>query len=235
MKLLAYNVSGNTVGIDIQKWNSNDLGNNNPFEIVYDDIILNGYDDITSIENWDEIGVNYVADYGAAKFAINSIFIEKSWTGLTNIEKDICIKYYVYPSEMDAAIHLMMTKGYSQGQAAEHLIKAWHVHHLNFIKSCRDRWNYAKYVVLLYLNRGDAENLFFSVRELIDYYVEIGILGTEYEQSVDGIMDYVYSTSGYVASGLEESGYVLKKGTWVEFKNELKKVFVYGEYLKYDE
>lgn len=233
MKLLAYNISGQTVGVDIQKWNESDLDGNKPFIVNSFAENASGYTDITSIQNWNRYGLDYAADYGAVKFGISDVFKEKSWSGLTNIEKDICIDYYVYPSEMEAAYYLMTTKGFTQKEAEEHLIKAWHRHHLSFIESCRDRWNYAKYVVLLYLNRSDAEALFFTVKDLINNYVEIGILGTEYEQSVSGIMDYVYSTGSYTTTGLEKSGFTLKKGTWAEFKNELKKVFVNGNYLKY--
>jgi hypothetical protein len=237
MKLFAFNISGNTnqkVGIDLLSWSDNQLYGNKPFIVSFDDEVnYTGYTDISSIENWNRFGLSYTTDYGSVKFAIKDIADSVGWSGLTNIEKDLTIKYYSYPSDTEAAIHLMMTKGFSQEEAQGYILRAWHKHHLNFIESCKVRWAYAKFYVLLYLSRVDAEDLFETTKNLIDYYVETGRLGVEYNDDNSGIIDFIYSTNDYVGQGMQESGYSLQRGTWNEFRQQLKDVFVYGKYDKY--
>lgn len=53
MKILAYQISGQTVGIDLDHWTSNDLNNNDPFKIIEDEESLpSGYTDVSSITSW---------------------------------------------------------------------------------------------------------------------------------------------------------------------------------------
>jgi hypothetical protein len=238
MKLFAFNINGNTnqkVGIDELSWSNDVLNDNKPFLISYDDnVSYSDYSDVSTIENWDRFGLPYATDYGSVKFAVKDIVDEKSWSGLTNIEKDLAIKYYSYPSDVEAAIHLMTTKGLGQQEAQGYILRAWHKHHLNFIESCKLRWAYAKYYVLLYLSRVDAEDLFETTKNLIDYYVETGRLGVEYNDDNSGIIDFIYSVNEYSGQGMEESGYILQRGTWTEFREQLKDVFVYGKYTEYN-
>jgi len=50
--LLAYQISGQTVGIDIQSWNNDDINGNQPFIVINSgDTIPNNYIDISTIEN----------------------------------------------------------------------------------------------------------------------------------------------------------------------------------------
>ena len=87
----------------------------------------------------------------------------------------------------------------------------------------------------LELRAGDGEDLFNTVKSLVDLYIEVGILGWEYSDFQDGIIDYVYSTHGFTGQGLEENGYQLQQGTWADFKADLDKVLVCGIYYKYDD
>jgi hypothetical protein len=195
-----------------------------------------GYTNITSIEAWDKYGIKYVNDYSVVKFAIKQICEQNGgWTGLTNTEKDLAIKYYSYPDTTSAVIYLMTTKGMTQQQAQGFVLQSWHKHHLKNIVAYRQRWNYAKLTVLSYISRDDGEDLFNTVKALIDLYIEVGILGWEYSDYQDGIIDYVYSTHGFTGQGLEENGYQLLQGTWADFKDALNNVLVWGIYDKYDD
>ena len=69
----------------------------------------------------------------------------------------------------------------------------------------------------------------------IDLYIEVGILGYDYNDNQDGIVDYVYSIHGFTGQGLEENGYTLLQGTWADFKQALDEVLVCGIYYKYDD
>ena len=127
----------------------------------------------------------------------------------------------------------MPTKGMSQQQAQGFVLQSWHKHHLRNIVAYTQRWNYAKFTTLQYLTRADGEDLFNTVKPLVDLYIEVGILGIDYNDSNDGIIDYVYSQYGFTGQGLEENNYTLIQGTWADFKLAFDKVLVCGIYDKY--
>jgi len=234
--LLAYQISGQTVGIDLPQWNSIDLNGNLPFKMIYSgDTIPNGYVDISSIENWDKFGSIVANDYFAYKCSIKTIVSEKGWNNLTNSEKDLAIKYYAYPDVTSAVVHLMTTKGMTQEQAQGYILLAWHKHHGNLINSCRQRWFYAKFIVPQYLNFDDAEDLLNIIEPLIFAYLDMGRLGINYGDKKDGIMDYIESTNAFAGQGLKENNYILLRGNWDEFISALKDVFVWGKYVKYSD
>lgn len=57
MKLLGYQISGQTVGIDLDGWIDSDLNGNQPFLGISDDATVpSGYTDISSIVNWGKFG-----------------------------------------------------------------------------------------------------------------------------------------------------------------------------------
>jgi len=233
-KILAYQISGQTVGVDLPVWNTPDLNGNQPFKIILSgDTIPSGYTDITSIVYWDKFGTDIANDYLLVKFEIRDIVDIKGWTGLTNAEKDLAIKYYAYTDPTAMVIHLMMTKGWSQAQAQAYVLQSWHIHHGNVVETCKQRWFYVKIIVAQYLSFADAEDLFDTCENLVYQYTELGRLGKDYNDNNDGIMDYLMSTHGFSGQGLEENNYTLLQGTWSDFKTELSKVLVCGIYNKY--
>ena len=234
--LIAYQIDGSTVGVDIETWEKADLGGNAPFKIIMDsDPSVAGYVEINTIENWNHLAYPIANDYSVIKFAIKEIAEETGWSSLTNTEKDLAIKYYAYPDPTSAVVYLMTTKGWSQAQAQGFVLMQWHKHHLRNIVAYTQRWNYAKFTVLQYLTREDGEDLFNTVKALIDLYIEVGILGYQYNDNQDGIVDYIYSQYGFTGQGLEENGYTLLQGTWADFKQALDEVLVCGIYYKYDD
>ena len=112
---------------------------------------------------------------------------------------------------------------------------SWHKHHLKNIVAYTQRWNYAKFTVLQYLSRTDGEDLFNTVKPLVSLYTEVGILGIDYNDNNDVIVDYIYSIHGFSGQGLEENNYTLLHGTWADFKKALDMVLVCGMYYKYDD
>jgi len=232
--LLAYQISGQTVGIDLSGWNDADLNGNPAFQVICSGTTVpSGYTEIDTIENWNRFGLQVANDYSVVKFEIKDIAGILGWTGLTNTEKDLAIKYYAYPDPTSAVVYLMTTKGMSQAQAQGFVLQSWHKHHLKNIVAYTQRWNYAKFTVLQYLSREDGEDLFNTVKTLVDLYIEVGILGVDFNDSSDGIIDYVYSIHGFTGQGLEENNYTLLQGTWVDFKTALNNVLVCGIYNIY--
>ena len=234
--LLAYQISGQTVGIDLSGWNDADLNGNPAFQVILSgQTIPSGYTDIDTIENWDKFGLQVANDYSVVKFEIKDIVEMSGWTGITNTEKDLAIKYYAYPDPTTAVIYLMTAKGMTQAQAQGFVLRSWHIHHLKNIVAYTQRWNYAKFSVLQFISRADGEDLFNTITVLIDLYIKVGILGFQYNDNQDGIVDYIYSVHGFTGQGLEENGYQLLQGTWTDFKEALNNVLVCGIYDKYDD
>lgn len=235
-KLLAYVINdGEIIGIDTNTWYDSDLNGNEPFKIITSaDTTPSGYTDITNIVNWDKFGINIANDYLVVKFEIRDIVNIKNWTGLTNTEKNITIKYYAYPNATDAAIHLISTQGMTSEQANGYLLQQWHLHHGKLLTATNRRWYYVKLVVPQFLSFADAEDLFDTAQPLIYEYTQMGRLGIDYGDNNNGIMDYLMSTNGFVGQGMEENNYTLINGSWDTFKEELHKVLVCGIYTKYD-
>lgn len=233
-KLLAYQISGQTVGIDLSSWRDDDLNGNDSFLIINSgDTTPDGYTDISSIENWDRFGNGVANDYLVTKFEIRDIANSVGWSGLTNNEKDLAIKYYINPDMSDAFNYLTTTSGMTSSEAQIFLSKKWHIHHGYLLESCKERWYYVKIVAIKYLSFADAEDLFDTAQQLVYEYTEMGRLGVNYGDKNNGIMDYLMSTNGYAGQGLEEENYTLQIGTWNEFKTELENVLVKGIYSKY--
>jgi len=75
--LLAYQISGQTVGIDIETYNPTDLNGNSAMQIILDgETIPNGYVDISSIKNWDRFGEDYANDYMVVREALYEILVD---------------------------------------------------------------------------------------------------------------------------------------------------------------
>ena len=231
--LLAYQISGQTVGIDIQSWNTNDLNGNQPFMLILSgQIIPIGYTDISSIINWNQFACSVANDYLVCKNAIKELIIEKGWSNLSNDEKDIAIKYYAY-SDITSAVIFLMSKGYTQQQAQGFVLLQWHRHHGNVMNSCKQRWYYVKFIVPQFLSFNDSEDLLNTVEPLIFAYNDMGRLGINYGDKKDGIMDYIESTNAFQGQGLRENGYTLLQGTYDDFILVMKNVFGEGLYTKY--
>ena len=235
--LIAYQISGQTVGVDLSQWHSDDLNGNLPFKLIYSgETIPSGYVDISSIEHWNHLGCSVVNDYLVCKSAIKDICIEKRWSGLTNAEKDLAIQYYSYEDGMDAVIYLITEKGMSQQQAQLYLLQEWHKHHKGVMSACLQRWYYVKFVVPLFLSFHDCEDLFgdATVLSLVTQLNELGLLGTEAGDNRDGIINYIDSTGIYTNNGLREKGYTLTQGTCEMLIQAIKNVMLEGIYDKYN-
>lgn len=90
--LLAYQINGQTVGIDIQSWNDIDLNGNNPFKYIYSgDTIPSGYINISSLLNWGIFG-DSVLNFNNTRMEMRNL-LPDSFTGLTQQEIEVVQKY----------------------------------------------------------------------------------------------------------------------------------------------
>lgn len=232
-KLLGHKLGNQVVGVDLTSWSANQINNEKSFiSVSIEDNTPSGYTNITSIKNWKQFGLECVNDYLVFQREIKSIVIASGWTNLTSEEKDIAIEYFAFDDSGDAMIYLMTEKGMSQENAMMFIVKHWHIHHGKMILCTKERWFQVKLIVGMFISTADAEDLFNTAKMLIYGYTESGIIGKNYGDNTDGIMDFIESTNGYVNNGLIEKNYNLNFGNWFYFIQGIKNVLVYGIYDK---
>jgi len=230
MKYLhAYILNNQIIGEDKKSWREDDLNGNISF-IISNNIYESNYHNITSIENWNNYGIISGCDHMQVKQGIVGILEEITWSSLTSIEKDITINYFAYQDEIDPFLYLVYEKGMSFDDAKKYLVKSWHSHHKLLIDCYRERWYQVKLIVATYLSFADAQDLFNHANLLIYSYTEAGIVGKNYNDNIDGLLDFIESTNGYTNNGLREKQYNVYNNDWDIFINKLKDILVYGNY-----
>ena len=228
--LFAYNISGQTVGTDLNIWYSEDLNGNEPFVLVSGST-LTGYDNITSINNMYNFGRNSVDTYQTWQKGIRLSGYETGWSAMTDTEKDVIIDMYAYPEgSTEIVTYLVTTKGMTQNEAESYLVGKWHTYWNSFLEDCPERWSNAVKVTIDYLPFSAASQLMDTVNVLVDKYIVAGRLGVGYGDTSIGLMNFIMSSSGYVGNGLEEfcvsQGFVLKKGDYDSFRLDLQNTII---------
>lgn len=217
-----------------------EIGKFNTNLIISSNLDLNLYDDISSIENW----VLYEPELGKdtlyIRERIRDLLNIKGWNNCNNNEKDIIIKYYLkesVKSENDAntekVMHLM-GKGLTLLQAQGFLIQSFSDFHLKEINSCALRANSALLYTVIgkYLSIEDASDLIKVTYKLFYLYKTQAIRGTFYGTAGEGLLDFIASTPGtqYEFTGLEQQGYTLLAGTYLDFITDLLDILQHGNY-----
>ena len=228
--LFGYNISGQTVGVDISSWNRSQLNGNDAFVIVSGQT-LNGYDNISSIEHMSNLGSNAINTYQTQQKGVRLCGYETGWSAMTDTQKDIIIDWYAYPEgSTEIVTYLVVTKGMSQNEAESYLIDKWHTYWNSFLEDCPERWSNSAKVTVGYLPFSGASMLMDTVNVLVDKYIVAGRLGIGYGDTSDGLMNFIMSSSGYVGNGMEEycisQGFVLKKGDYNSFRLDLQNTLI---------
>ena len=228
--LFGYNISGQTVGVDISSWNRSQLNGNDAFVIVSGQT-LNGYDNISSIEHMSNLGSNTINTYQTQQKGVRLCGYETGWSAMTDTQKDIIIDWYAYPEgSTEIVTYLVVTKGMSQNEAESYLIDKWHTYWNSFLEDCPERWSNSAKVTVGYLPFSGASMLMDTVNVLVDKYIVAGRLGIGYGDTSDGLMNFIMSSSGYVGNGMEEycisQGFVLKKGDYNSFRLDLQNTLI---------
>ena len=228
--LFGYNISGQTVGVDVSSWNRSQLNGNDAFVIVSGQT-LNGYDNISSIEHMSNLGSNAINTYQTQQKGVRLCGYETGWSAMTDTQKDIIIDWYAYPEgSTEIVTYLVVTKGMSQNEAESYLIDKWHTYWNSFLEDCPERWSNSAKVTVGYLPFSGASMLMDTVNVLVDKYIVAGRLGIGYGDTSDGLMNFIMSSSGYVGNGMEEycisQGFVLKKGDYNSFRLDLQSTLI---------
>lgn len=236
IKLAAYKIGNDIVGIDRVSWDDSELSENDPF-ILYEEtspgIIPDGYSDITNIENWSKFGQNVLRDYHEVRQAIRLECYKEGWENLSNLEKDIVIDYWANPDQgngvanTEMVTHLFMTgKVSTQEEASDYLVDKWFNHWEKYVDPCQKRLREAVKSLLHYIYFDDANDIDDDIVELKHLYLNSARIGLNYGDGRDGIMDWVESTNAFYGQGLAENNYPLKKGTIDDLINELRDALV---------
>lgn len=86
----AYIVGGQTLYTALQSWSTDDLNGNDPLKITFNDS-ESGYENISSIQNWEKYASNFKERYQQIK----TLFEENEWQYLSTSEKEIVAKYFL--------------------------------------------------------------------------------------------------------------------------------------------
>jgi hypothetical protein len=183
------------------------LENNIPF-ICKSELDINEYDDISTIENWDNYGLStkfengYIVDYKVIRDEIGKLAFEKvqmnwnNWNNLTETEKDIVCKYVVCPK------NLIMSRFPND---INNKLKSWDD---ESTKAREYRYNILiRNLLFGYLTERKALMCLRSVSEnglLFAYFG--GLEGSVEDDGVEGLFDFILSREGttYQNNGLKE-------------------------------
>lgn len=176
---------------------------------VTHDVIGMSYDNIISFsKNTDEFIFNLDKysiidkDYVWERDTLKEIAYTK-WDSLNNQSKDILSERCIVG--MDTIVSYYMSKGLSQNDATMKYLNDRIVDVQNAAKCFCDRINNPKLqmYVILFLGEAQASTFNDAVRNFKSDLCSIALLGTQYGDSRDGIMDYIESTGSYTSGGLK--------------------------------
>jgi len=184
---------------------------------------------------WIDLHLDYFSDWMQARDSMVQAILDKGIANLIGLEKELGIKYLAFHTAQGyihetAAINYLTSTGLTNAQAWEVYLgykqNYWNKRFNSYLK----RWKAINPVLTKYLDYPDMDSVYYHTMILKDRYINSGIVGQDYGNSIDGIIDWINSTNGFVGNGLEEEGYTLKTGTYTEFKNDLNAVLIDGDY-----
>lgn len=221
MKLLAYKIDGKVVNRDIFNWTSSDLNGNEPWIVSNYD--TNGYEDITSIENWDMLSHRLNKDFLFIRQRIKDIvdysFVDRDGVVRTNSENLnlndglIASKYFLIPkslrdnflSETDQQFWWKILVEKSQ-------------------KSRVLRWEAAKTWISYNLPPVDSSDLAKSTTQLCSDYINYNIISKS-KDGVSGLFDYLTGVEDYSSNGFPSKSYWNRN-----YQNKLMDILENGNY-----
>lgn len=193
--------------------------------IISDNLDLEIYDDITSIENWyyhhNHNGI--CTDYLQMRDRVRDVLNEKKWSGCTVPEKDIIIELYTKEtdksnstSNTEKIIHLIYNKGMSQADAIAFLQYSFANFHIKEIESSLKRAQSVQLfkIIAKYLSISDAADFTRTITTPYHLYTTQGIRGINDGEAGEGLFDFIESTVGssYETTGLNQQGYIMANG-----------------------
>lgn len=198
MKLLAYKIDGKVVNRDIFNWNYSELNGNQPW--IASPIDISGYEDITSIQNWDNLSLHLNKDFVFIRQRIKEIL------EFSTIDKEgQTVKYsdrMTQPESVVASKYFLVDKTKrDECLSEEDQIYWWNLLVEKSQQSRSLRWEKAKTYISYKLDAQSSSDLAISTSELCNNYINYNIVSKS-KDGVSGLFDYLrgiedYSTTGY--------------------------------------
>jgi hypothetical protein len=194
-KLLAFKIDGKIINVDIFNWDIKDLKGNAPW--VYSDSEIDGYENILSISNlndlWTFSGMDYInfldeleLIYSSKKYKEKNGNDSVDIDSFTEIELNILCKHFIPDSEIIKKI-----------LSVDDILINWDEFN-NSIKKCRDDRQEA---VFRYLRRNvddfNFKDFIVSTQSLFDFYKNHGIQSYN-KDKIDGIVDWINGDFSYI-------------------------------------
>ena len=157
-------------------------------DYVFQETLLEGYEDITSVQNFVKIGDYLFKDYKWIRKRLQ----EQNWNTLSPSDK-IVVSQYRASTEENCKVTLGENYQY---WASEFGLKS---------KLCREvRFENAKTILFRNVSLLDRYNIlgFLNTTLLVDNYIKHGIEGTAEGDPISGLFNYIEATGDYVSNGL---------------------------------
>ena len=233
MKLLAYNINGTPVN-ELMSYTGEQLNGNLPY--IIDDNIISGYTDISSIENWHNIGqiligqFDYFKDWKCLRSKIKEKVEEKAgfnysnFNNLSTEEKKIAC---VYIPNLINPIDFVTTI-----TSQEERIQISTEFDIKSSKSREQRFKAARIFTFSNLNVNDCMNLINDISDKLTLSYFMGIESKELDGH-DGLFDYIESKTGtiYENNGLLQKNITPISGlSLLQFSQGLMSILREGRY-----
>ena len=189
--LISYKINNTTLD-KLSNWSYSELNGNIPF--LVSTFILDNYEDISSIFNWDVYGLK-LKDFNYVRDRINELPISIGFNNLTIEEKIISAKYFVVgKTERDSVLN------------EEEQYEYWSVLITESQNSRFNRWEHAKKYISYKLSPINSSDLAKSTSDLCNDYINYNII-TKTKDGISGLFDYLKGEGDYVGLGYPSKSY----------------------------
>lgn len=203
MKLLAYKIDGRVVNRDIFNWKSDDLKGNEPW--VVSEYVIDGYEDISSVKNWDNYSIRLNKDYLFIRQRIKELvdipFIDKNgnsqnYSDFLNLDDAIIASKY-----------FLISKNIRDQFLSESEQEFYWKQLVQNSQECRKiRWESAKTYISFKLSPQNSSDLALSTSDLCNNYINYNIV-SKTKDGVSGLFDYLRGIEDYSANGFPSKSY----------------------------
>jgi len=194
-KLLAYKIDGKIINVDVFNWKKSDLNGNAPW--IYSNNELDGYEDIISISNLNDLWTFSGMDYINFLDELEIAYSDKKYKdklgndavdidSFTQDELLILCKHFIPSTEI---IKNLLSE--------DDILDNWEEFNDN-LKKCRDARQEASFK---YLRRNiddiQFKDFVLSTQSLFDFYKNHGIQSYK-KDKIDGIIDWINGDFSYI-------------------------------------
>lgn len=221
MKLLAYKINGKVINKEIFNWSINDLNGKDPWIVSPVDVF--GYEDISSIENWDNLSNKLDKDFLYIRQRIKEI-VDKSF-----VDGNGNTRYYSenlnFNDGVIASKYFLVSKTTRDEFFSEvEQLFYWNILVEKSQQSRKLRWEKAKSFISYNLSAQDSSDLAISTSDLCNNYINYNII-TKSKDGISGLFDYLRGIEDYSSNGFPSKSY------WTQqYQDKLLDILENGNY-----